>query len=61
MADPVSENGTPWHQLPGATGGIRVSMSPRPVPQLAMLEKVFLTPFARIAAGLTGGDPEDDH
>lgn len=59
MSDPVSENGTAWHDLPGATGGIRVSMSSRPTSQLVMLEKILLTPFARIAAGLTGGDPED--
>lgn len=30
MAGPVSENGTPWNQLPGATGGLRTRMTPRP-------------------------------
>lgn len=30
MSDPVSENGTPWNQLPGATGGIRRNMTKRP-------------------------------
>ncbi len=30
MSDPVSENGTPWNQLPGATGGIRRKMTKRP-------------------------------
>ncbi|MEJ9078865.1 hypothetical protein WKY82_10625 [Gordonia malaquae] len=30
MAGPVSENGTPWNELPGATGGVRRAMTPRP-------------------------------
>ncbi|WP_336819033.1 hypothetical protein [Gordonia sp. MMO-8] len=30
MGGPVSENGTPWNELPGATGGVRKAMTPRP-------------------------------
>ncbi|WP_222111660.1 hypothetical protein [Gordonia sihwensis] len=56
---PLSENGTPWNQLPGATGGIRRNLTRPPANPMQQLEKVFLSPFARIAAELTGGDPED--
>lgn len=59
MAGPVTENGTPWNQLPGATGGIRRHLTAPPANPMQQLEKVFLSPFARIAAELTGGDPED--
>ncbi|UTN92942.1 minor tail protein [Gordonia phage Finkle] len=59
MAGPVTENGTPWNQLPGATGGIRRNLTRPPANPMEQLQKVFLSPFAHFVAGLTHTDPED--
>lgn len=58
MTGPVSENGTPWHQLPGATDGVRTKLSTRPnYDESSPIGGIFgmlIAAIVRAIAGLLG-------